>query len=54
MIKNNILQKELTTILGDRISTAESTRLNYSHGEDVFDPVLSQSVVFPNNNEEIY
>jgi D-lactate dehydrogenase (cytochrome) len=52
-MKNNILQKELTTILGDRISTAESTRLNYSHGEDVFDPVLSQSVVFPNNNEEI-
>jgi len=52
-MKNNILQKELTTILGDRISTAESTRLNYSHGEDVFDPVLSQSVVFPNTNEEI-
>ena len=52
-MKNNILQKELTTILGDRISTAESTRLNYSHGEDVFDPVLSQSVVFPNSNEEI-
>ena len=52
-MKNKILQKELTTILGDRISTAESTRLNYSHGEDVFDPVLSQSVVFPNTNEEI-
>ena len=52
-MKNNILQKELTIILGDRISTAESTRLNYSHGEDVFDPVLSQSVVFPNTNKEI-
>ena len=52
-MKNKILQKELVAILGDRISTAESTRLNYSHGEDVFDPVLSQSVVFPNSNEEI-
>ena len=52
-MKNNILQKELTTILGNRISTAESTRLNYSHGEDVFEPILSQSVVFPNTNEEI-
>ena len=52
-MKNNILQKELTVILKDRISTAESTRLNYSHGEDVFDPVLSQSVVFPKTNEEI-
>ena len=52
-MKNNILQKELITILGDRFSISESTRLNYSHGEDVFDPVLSQAIVFPNSNEEI-
>jgi D-lactate dehydrogenase (cytochrome) len=52
-MKNNLLQKELIAILGDRFSTSESVRLNYSHGEDVFDPVLSQAIVFPNSNEEI-
>jgi D-lactate dehydrogenase (cytochrome) len=52
-MKNNLLQKELITVLGDRFTSSESTRLNYSHGEDVFDPVLSQAVVFPNSNEEI-
>ena len=52
-MKNNILQKELSNILGDRFTTSESIRKNYSHGEDIFDPVLSQAVVFPNNNEEI-
>jgi len=52
-MKNDLLQKELIAILGDRFSSSESTRLNYSHGEDVFDPVLSQAVVFPNSNEEI-
>ena len=48
-----ILQKELLDILGDRFSESESVRTNYSHGEDIFDPVLPQAVVFPNNNEEI-
>ena len=52
-MKNDLLQKKLITILGDRFSSSESTRLNYSHGEDVFDPVLSQAVIFPNSNEEI-
>ena len=52
-MKNDLLQKELIAILGDRFSSSESTCLNYSHGEDVFDPVLSQAVVFPNSNEEI-
>ena len=52
-MKNDLLQKELIAILGYRFSSSESTRLNYSHGEDVFDPVLSQAVVFPNSNEEI-
>ncbi len=52
-MKNSILQKELTSILGNRLTTSESIRKNYSRGEDVFDPVLSQAVVFPNDNEEI-
>ncbi|MDC0195120.1 FAD-binding protein [Alphaproteobacteria bacterium] len=52
-MKNNLLQKELITILGKRFSNSESTRLNYSHGEDVYDPVLSQAVVFPKNNEDV-
>ncbi len=52
-MKNKILQKELVLILGERFCTSESVRINYSHGEDVFDPVLSQAVVFPNTNEEI-
>jgi D-lactate dehydrogenase (cytochrome) len=52
-MKNTILQKELLTILRERLVTNESTRLNYSRGEDMFDPILSQAVVFPNTNEEI-
>ena len=52
-MKSDILQKELLNILGDRFSVSDSVRTNYSHGEDIFDPVLPQAVVFPNNNEEI-
>ena len=52
-MKSDILQKELLNILGDRFSESESVRTNYSRGEDIFDPVLPQAVVFPNNNEEI-
>ena len=52
-MKNTILQKELVSILGDRFITNESTRLNYSRGEDIFDPILSQAVIFPNTNEEL-
>ena len=52
-MKNNILQKKLHSMLGDRFSTSESIRTNYSHGEDVFDPILSLAVVFPNSNEEV-
>jgi D-lactate dehydrogenase (cytochrome) len=52
-MKNNLLQKELVALLGDKISISESTRINYSHGEDVFDPILSQAVVFPETNEEV-
>ena len=52
-MKNDILQKDLIKILGDRYASNESTRLNYSRGEDIFEPVLSQAVVFPNTNEEV-
>ena len=46
-------QTELREFLNDRISTSESTRANYSRGEDTYDPVLSQAVVFPQNNNEV-
>tara|TARA_B100000579_G_scaffold437121_1_gene465265 strand:+ start:1924 stop:3297 length:1374 start_codon:yes stop_codon:yes gene_type:complete len=52
-MKNEVLQNELITLLGERASFTESTRLNYSRGEDVYDPILSQAVVFPETNEEI-
>ena len=52
-METNILEKNLSSIVGERYSTAESSRSNYSRGEDVFDPILPQAVVFPNNNEEI-
>jgi len=47
------LQKELESLLGDRFSTSNSKISNYARGEDIFDPVLPQAVVFPNTNEEI-
>ena len=52
-MKNSSLQNELINLLGERCSFAESTRFNYARGEDVFDPVLSQAVVFPETNEEV-
>ena len=52
-MKNTILQKELQAILGKRLSINESIRQNYSGGEDIFDPILSQAVVFPKTNNEI-
>ena len=52
-MKSNLLENELASILGKRYSFSESVRLNYSKGEDIFDPVLSQAVVFPKTNEEI-
>ena len=30
-----------------------STRANYARGEDTYDPILSQAVVFPETNEEV-
>ncbi len=52
-MKNDILQKELNKLLNNRFSLSESVRANYARGEDVFEPILSQAVVFPNSNEEI-
>ncbi len=52
-MKNKTLQNELVKLLDQRCSFAESTRSNYSRGEDVYDPILSQAVLFPETNEEI-
>ncbi len=52
-MKNDVLQNELKDLLGDRFSNSTSVRANYAGGEDVFDPILSKAVVFPQNNEEI-
>ena len=49
---NEQVQDELKKIFNGRFSTSESTRANYARGEDTYDPVLSQAVVFPETNEE--
>ena len=50
---NEVLQDELKKILNGRFSQSESTRANYARGEDTYDPVLSEAVVFPETNEEV-
>ena len=50
---NEHVQNELKKIFNGRFSTSESTRANYARGEDTYDPVLSQAVVFPETNEEV-
>jgi len=50
---NDTLKQKLTEILNDKISFSEATRANYARGEDAYEPVLSQAVVFPENNEEV-
>ena len=50
---NEQVQKELKKIFNGRFSMSESTRANYARGEDTYDPVLSQAVVFPETNEEV-
>ena len=52
-MENNILQTELSNLLKDRFSVSESTRANYARGEDAYEAVLSQAVVFPETNEEV-
>ncbi len=50
---NEVIQNELKKILNGRFSQSESTRANYARGEDTYDPVLSEAVVFPETNEEV-
>ena len=50
---NNQVQEELKKIFNGRFSTSEATRANYARGEDTYDPILSQAVVFPETNEEV-
>ena len=52
-MKSESLQNELKILLSERFSISSSVRNNYAGGEDVFDPVLPEAVVFPENNEEI-
>ena len=50
---NEQVQKELKKIFNGRFSTSESTRANYARGEDTYDPILSQAVIFPETNTEV-
>lgn len=40
-------------LLQDRFTTSESVLVNFAKGEDAYDPVKSEAVVFPNSNEEL-
>ncbi len=50
---NEQIHSELKNLLNTRFSTSQSTRANYARGEDTYDPILSQAVVFPETNEEV-
>ena len=50
---NEQVQSELKKIFNGRFSTSGSTRTTYSRGEDTYDPVLSEAVVFPETNSEV-
>ena len=50
---NEQVQAELKKMLNGRFSTSKSARANYARGEDTYDPILSQAVVFPETNEEV-
>ena len=52
-MKNEALQKELKNLLQERFVTTDSVLNNFSKGEDAYDPVKPQAVVFPINNEEV-
>ena len=52
-MNNSSLMQELTSLLSSRFSVSQSTRANNARGEDTYDPVLSQAVVFPESNEEV-
>ena len=40
-------------LLQDRFTTSDSVLVNFAKGEDAYDPVNSEAVVFPNSNEEL-
>ncbi len=50
---NEQIETQLKKIFNSRFSVSESTRANYARGEDTYDPVLSQAVVFPETNDEV-
>ena len=52
-MKNSVLQKKLMDSLQDRFTTSDSVLINFAKGEDAYDPVKSEAVVFPNSNEEL-
>tara|TARA_X000000368_G_scaffold15600_1_gene12348 strand:+ start:935 stop:2305 length:1371 start_codon:yes stop_codon:yes gene_type:complete len=52
-MKNSVLQKKLMDLLQDRFTTSDSVLVNFAKGEDAYDPVNSEAVVFPNSNEEL-
>lgn len=52
-MKNSVLQKKLMDLLQDRFTTSDSVLINFAKGEDAYDPVKSEAVVFPNSNEEL-
>ena len=52
-MKNKVLQKELIDLLENRFSASESVLVNFSKGEDAYDPIKPQAVVFPHSNEEL-
>ena len=52
-MKNSVLQKKLMDLLQDRFTTSDSVLVNFAKGEDAYDPVKSEAVVFPNSNEEL-
>ena len=52
-MKNAVLQKKLTNLLHDRFTTSDSVLVNFAKGEDAYDPIKPQAVVFPNSNTEL-
>ena len=50
---NELVHAELKESLMEDFQLPSLTRANYARGEDTFDPVLSQAVVFPETNEEV-
>ena len=42
-MNNTVLQKELIDLLDDRFTTSESVLVNFSKGEDAYDPISPTS-----------